>query len=143
MILTHRGLLQEFLWERLCLDIGPRSVAMGWLRRDQIVAALAFTRFSEIGCEVSIYSEGGLPRPLLDVGFRYVFGQCRLHRLTFCVQSDNLPSIRLVTRLGAELEATLAGTHPDSDTLIWVLRPETCSYWRRLNGLKRFRPEST
>lgn len=122
------------MWDKLNMDLGPRSVVIGWARSNRLAAAISFSRVSATSAEACIYAEGGIPRHLLDAGLLYAFKQLGLARLTFCIESTNIRSIDFVSRLGAELEATLAGTSPDSDTLIWRLRPSDSAYWRRLNG---------
>lgn len=108
--------------------------AIGWTERGELTGALAFRDSNGIHCLVSIALEGRrFPRPLLYAALYYVFIQLDLKRVTFVIESDNLPSQNLVTRLGAKREATLRGAGKSGDLFIYALFPGDCYIWSRLS----------
>lgn len=115
----------------------PESyTALGWLRKGELVAGLTFydcVPGRNALCNVAI--KGGIfPPSLLRAGFIYAFGQLGLPRLTFLIESDNLPSIRLVEALGAVQEGRMANAGRNSDLCIFALIAKDCRFWRRYNG---------
>lgn len=115
--------------------------AIGWTERGELKGGLAFRDSNGIHCLVSIALEGRkFPRPLLYASLYYVFIQLGLKRVTFVIESDNLPSQNLVTRLGAKREATLRGAGKSGDLFIYALFPGDCYIWSRLS--ERFKRTS-
>lgn len=111
------------------------GTAIGWLEEGELVAGLTFTDWTGPNMFVGIAIEGRrFPPALLRVGLLYAFKQVACTRLTFAIASNNLASISLAQRLGAELEASLQGALPDADLNYYVLRPDKCKFWSRVNA---------
>lgn len=113
-----------------------KCTALGWVSDNQLVGGLVFYDSNGQHCMVNIALDHGLfPLPLLKTGLEYVFKQLQLKRLTFLISEGNMPSINLVTRLGATLEATLReADKTGGNLLIYALFPSDCKIWSRLNG---------
>lgn len=119
--------------------VSPGSyTAIGWTERGELAGGLTFRDCNGKHCLVSIALEGRkFPRPLLDAALYYVFVQLGLKRVTFVIESDNLRSQNLVTRLGAKREATLRDAGKSGDLFIYSLFPGDCYLWSRLNEKRR------
>jgi len=120
----------------------PESfTALGWFRPGAgLTGGLVFYDATPVNCFVNIaILPGTYARGLIFAGLRYAFGQLGLRRLTFAIDSDNIPSISLVHGLGARLEATLQGVRLNGDTLIYKLSPEECKLWRIISGQEQRR----
>lgn len=101
----------------------------------QVVSAIGFSNATSRHSFASIYIPGKrLPRALIRMGLLYAFSQLKLARLTFIIEEANLASIRFVTNLGANPEATLRGAGNSGDLLLYALFPENCELWRIFDG---------
>lgn len=110
--------------------------AIGLSRNGSLVSGLVFYDSNGINCFVNIaVIDPSTLRKLLRLGFGYVFGQLKLHRLTFVISCDNLPSIQLVTRLRAVHEATLREAGREKEDLhIFALFRQSCPMWSHFSG---------
>lgn len=107
--------------------------ALAWVNQGEISGAIAFYDSNGRNANANIAVEGGRLSPgLLKAGLWYAFGQLRLARLTFLIEDDNIPSISLVTRLGATHEATLREAGKKGNMVIYSLFPADCPIWRKL-----------
>lgn len=130
-------LINEWVAVRLGGFAHPgKCTALGWVSEGKLVGGLVFYDSNGQHCMVNIALENGhFPLPLLKTGLEYTFKQLQLKRLTFIISEGNMPSINLVTRLGATLEATLrAADKTGGNLLIYALFPSDCKIWSRLNG---------
>src|SRR5574343_1662305 len=112
--------------------------AFGVARGQELVAGLVFYDYNGSGAFVNVaVTDRRAFRRLLRLGFAYAFEQLALHRLTFVIACDNLPSIALARALGATHEATLREAGREKvDLHIYALFAESCELWRRLRGKK-------
>lgn len=110
--------------------------AVGWETAGDLTAGLALHSCNGYNCYANIaVANPHSIAPLLKFGLPWAFDQLALPRLTFAVSSRNLPSISLVTGLGADHEATLYGAGDSGeDLLIFALRPVSCKLWNRIRG---------
>jgi len=67
-------------------------------------------------------------RLILSYIFDYAFNQLGVKRMTCSIRSDNEPSIRMVEKMGFELECKLEQAIPDGDVLIFRMWRENCKY---------------
>lgn len=124
--------------EWVCANGGGYSepgtyTAIGYTRHGELVGGLTFSNCNGKHCLINIALKGGVfPRNLLAASLFYVFAQLTLRRVTFIIESDNIRSQNLVTRLGAKREATLRGAGRSGDLFIYSLFPEDCVIWSRL-----------
>lgn len=110
--------------------------ALGWVEDGVITAGVVFHDSNGSHCLTNIAITGKrFPVLLLKASLRYAFGQLQLRRLTFIIREGNMPSINLVTRLGAVQEATLLEADINGgNMLIYALFPQNCNIWSRING---------
>lgn len=73
-------------------------------------------------------------RDFLFVIFDYPFNQLRVKRITAPNAANNATSINLVTRMGFELECTLAQATPDGDLHLFRMWRDDCKYIRGKYG---------
>jgi len=117
--------------------------ALGWVDEKLCLrGGIVFHSTNGAHCFANIALENGVfPKSLLKAGLTYAFAQLQLKRLTFIISEGNMPSINLVTRLGAIPEATLRDADINGNLLIYALFPADCEIWSRLkNGKKRASP---
>ena len=112
--------------------------AFGVAEQGDLIAGLVFYDYNGVSAFVNVaVRRREAFRRLLRLGFAYTFGQLGLHRLTFVIASDNLPSIALARALGATHEATLREAGRGKvDMHIYALFAESCELWRKLRGKK-------
>lgn len=107
--------------------------AIGYTEHGELTGGVAFSDCNGKHCLVNLaLRDRRLPRPLLNAALWYVFVQLTLRRVTFIIESDNIRSQNLVTRLGAKREATLREAGKSGDLFIYSLFPEDCVIWSRL-----------
>jgi len=108
---------------------------IGWWDGKTVTAAFAFTQYNGRNIFVDLAVEGRVaPRAFWYAGFSYIFNQLKCARLTLVVEASNVRSVKLMAKLDATLEATLAGAARDGgDTLIFRLTQD-CTIWKKLNG---------
>lgn len=112
-----------------------KCTALGWVENSALTAGVVFHDSNGSNCLTNIAITGKrFPILLLKASLRYPFGQLKLKRLTFIISEGNMPSIELVSRLGAIPEATLRDADINGNLLIYALFPENCLIWSRLNG---------
>jgi len=119
--------------------------AIGYTEHGELVGGVTFSNCNGKHCLVNLaLRDRRMPRPLLAASLFYVFVQLTLRRVTFIIESDNIRSQNLVTRLGAKREATLRDAGKSGDLFIYSLFPEDCILWSRLREryLRATSPES-
>ena len=137
---------------RLCLDariVGPwvcdraggtwvegRGTAIGKLNgAGVLVAGVLYEDWNGANVMCHIAGEGNwATRDYLGVIFDYPFNQLRVKRITVPISSVNLKSINLVTKMGFELESTLAQATPDGDLHLFRMWRDECKYIRGRYG---------
>lgn len=136
----------------LCLDaeiIGPwvaqrtggqwtagRGTAIGKLDDcGLLVAGVLYEDWNGSNIMCHIAGDGNwASRDFLRVIFDYPFNQVGAKRITAPVSSTNVKSINLVTRMGFELESTLAQATPDGDLHLFRMWRDDCQYLRGKYG---------
>ena len=110
--------------------------ALGYVdETGRLTAGLVFSEANGAHCLVNLAINNGVfPPSLLKAGLKYVFNQLKLKRLTFVIKEGNIPSIRLVRKLGATHEATLREADITGNMLIFALFPNNCLIWSKING---------
>jgi RimJ/RimL family protein N-acetyltransferase len=119
--------------------------ALGWEGEDgEIFAGAALFDYNGANARCSIaIKNGAAPRMFFYACLAYSFNQLNLRRLTFDIFASNIRSQNLARRLGATLEATLHKAAPDGDILSFVLFPENCTMWRKLQNAQRWKTPSS
>lgn len=136
LILGHNDLLGPWVYAHTGGQWLPGSgQTIGWWDGTKVTAAFTFTQYNGRNIFVDLAVEDKVTsRAFWYAGFSYVFEQLKCTRLTLVVEASNLPSVKLMAKLGATLEATLAGAARDGgDTLIFRLTQD-CTIWKKLNG---------
>lgn len=111
-------------------DFGT-DAGIGWARRGQLVAGVAYADWNGPNVCCHIASDGSkrwATRAFLWTIFDYPFNQLKVKRITVCVGEGNSASRRFVQHLGFELEATLRAAHPSGDLLVYRMFSEGCAW---------------
>lgn len=103
------------------------------VKDDRIVAAVLYQDHNgpNVFAHIAV-DPGGLNRRFLSIIFDYPFRQLGVQRITGVVASSNAAARKLDEHLGFELEATLAGAHPDGDLLIYKMTADKCRWLKDL-----------
>jgi RimJ/RimL family protein N-acetyltransferase len=129
----------------LCLDesiVGPwvceraggtwfpgRGTAIGKLHEGKLQAGVLYEDYNRANVVCHIAGEGNwATKGFLGVIFDYPFNQMKVNRITVPVNSDNFNSINLVTRMGFELECTLAQATLTGDLHLFRMWRDDCRY---------------
>ena len=113
-----------------------RGTAIGKLNgAGVLVAGVLYEDWNGANVMCHIAGEGNwATRDYLGVIFDYPFNQLRVKRITVPISSVNLKSINLVTKMGFELESTLAQATPDGDLHLFRMWRDECKYIRGRYG---------
>lgn len=115
--------------------------SLAWEEDGELLGGITWGTYNGAHCTCTIaIVPGKNPIRFLTEGLAYSFSQLALRRLTFIVESDNIASINLCTKLGAIHEATLRSASPKGDLLIFALFPENCRLWKRFDEKRRRTP---
>lgn len=120
----------------ICKRIGIKQLArdaftIGLERHGELVAVVAFDRFTDCDCHMHVASDGSghwLNKQFLFAVFAYPFTQLGYRRVTTLTASRNEPALRFNRSLGFTQE----GVHPhgmlDDDTITMGLLRENCKF---------------
>ena len=139
LVLRDKERIADFLENEGVYRPFGRFEALGWEGEDgEILAGAAIFDYNGANarCAIAI-KNGAAPRIFLYACLAYSFNQLNLRRLTFDIFASNIRSQNLARRLGATLEATLHKAAPDGDIFSFVLFPENCTMWRKLQNVQR------
>lgn len=120
----------------VCLRAGGtwvhgRGSAIGRYQDGELTAGVLYEDWNGANVVCHIAGEGNWAnRAFLGVIFDYPFNQLKVKRITVPVSSGNVKSINLVTRMGFELESTLAQATPDGDLHLFRMWRDDCKYLR-------------
>lgn len=116
------------------------STGIARVKDGQIVAAALYEGHNGPNVFAHIAVEpGGMNRQFLSLIFDYPFNQLGVKRITGVVPSSNKAAQRLDEHLGFELEANLAGAHPDGDLLIYKMTADKCRWLKDLPYERTFK----
>jgi RimJ/RimL family protein N-acetyltransferase len=108
-----------------------RGTAIGRLKDGQLVAGVLYEDWNGANIICHIAGIGSwASRGFLHLIFHYPFSQLGVKRMTAPIAASNAKSINLVTKMGFELECTLAQANPDGDVHIFRIFKEECKYLR-------------
>lgn len=109
------------------------STGIARVKDGQIVAAALYESYNgpNVFAHIAI-DPGGMNRQFLSLIFDYPFNQLGVQRITAVVASSNAAARKFNEHLGFELEATLAGAHPDGDLLIYKMTADKCRWIKDL-----------
>lgn len=94
-----------------------------------LVAGVLYEDWNGANVVCHIRGEGNWAcRSYLATIFDYPFNQLKVKRITVPVASTNLKSIQLVTKMGFELECTLAQATPEGDLHLFRMWRDECKY---------------
>jgi RimJ/RimL family protein N-acetyltransferase len=100
-----------------------------------LVAGVLYEDWNGANIVCHIAGEGNwATRDFLFVIFDYPFNQLKVKRITAPNDANNATSINLVTRMGFELECTLAQATPDGDLHLFRMWRDDCKYIRGKYG---------
>ena len=119
-------------------SFGDAAQALGWEKRDALVAGVVYADWNGPNVVCHIASDGSrrwLVREYLWTIFDYPFRQLKVKRITVTVGEGNADSRRFVEHLGFTREATLQRAHPSGDLLVYRMFAENCR-WLRENLYK-------
>jgi hypothetical protein len=105
--------------------ITPDSVTFGWRDGGQLVCLVAFAHWSRGDIEImGAARPGGIHRKMIRELARYAFSDCACNHISARVLIDNLPSIRLLERLGFVREGLQRKARDGQDLILFGLIPE-------------------
>ena len=114
------------------LSLGADARVIGWRRRGELIAGVAFEGFNGQNLWIHVSAKEGsrwLTREYLSACFRYAFEICGVQRLSGYVNASNEQARRFDEHLGFREEARLRGAAPDGgDVIIYVMWREQCRY---------------
>jgi RimJ/RimL family protein N-acetyltransferase len=109
--------------------VNGRGSAIGLIKNGELAAGVLYEDFNGANVICHIAGEGNwASREFLGLIFDYPFNQLKVKRITVPVSSTNAKSIALVTRMGFELECTLAQATPDGDLHLFRMWRDDCKY---------------
>ena len=105
-------------------------VALGWQRREKLVAVTVYDNFTHINIDAHIALErGGLCAAYLGEIFRYPFVLLSVKRITAKVAASNIRSAKFVDGLGFKYEGTVRQALPGGeDLLIFGMLKSECRW---------------
>lgn len=108
---------------------------IGWWDEERIKAGYVFSQYNGRNIFVDFAVDSGyLPKALLYAVGAYAFQQLGCTRLTLVAEENNIASVKICSKLGAHLEATLEGAaRGGGNVLIFRLTPD-CTIWKKLHG---------
>lgn len=108
-----------------------RATAIGQMKDGQINAGVLYEDWNgaNIFCHIAGVGNWANKR-FLSVIYHYPFEYIGAKRITVAVKSNNVKSIKLVTKMGFTLESTLAQATPDGDMLLFRMFKHECKYLR-------------
>lgn len=109
------------------------ATGIGWERRGEIVAGVAYADFNGPNVNAHIAVDGLMSREYLWTIFDYPFRQLKVSRITCLIGEGNHKSVNLCQRMGFSQEARLRGAHPSGDLLIYRMFANECKWL----GLKK------
>lgn len=107
------------------------DIGIGWARNGIGIAGVVYSDYNGPNIVCHIASDGTrkwLTRQFLWTIFDYPFNQIECQRITVCIGQGNRNSIKFVTHLGFQLEATLESAHPTGDLLVWRMFKKDCRW---------------
>ena len=106
------------------------DIGIGWIRRGQIVAGVAYADWNgpNVVCHIAAEGKHWATREYLGIIFDYPYRQLGCKRITVCVGEGNAASRRFVEHLGFKLEAELAQAHPTGHLRIYRMFRDECRY---------------
>jgi RimJ/RimL family protein N-acetyltransferase len=97
-------------------------------RFGRVLGVAVFSRFSATNCEISVAGENPrfISKTFAQAVAGYVFGQCKLRRVTAIIAEGNEKSLNLARRLGFREEGKLRHWFPSgaNGILLGLLREE-------------------
>lgn len=109
--------------------------AIGYERDGELVAGVFFDCCTDNNVFAHIASTAEIfPIDLLIACGAYVWGQCKLERVTYIVNDDNTKAIKFCEQIGAKLEGRMHRGHKNGDTLIFALFEKDCHLWQKVMG---------
>lgn len=109
---------------------GPFT-AIGLIDANEILAAVIYNDFYEVGCAIHIAAVPGrrwMTRELLRAAFYYPFVQLGFTRLTGYVPAKNWEARRLDEHLGFQREGLLRQMLPDDDVVVYGMLASECRF---------------
>jgi RimJ/RimL family protein N-acetyltransferase len=106
-----------------------RGQAIGKVVDGKLVAGVLYEDFNGANVVCHIAGEGQwADRRFLAVIFDYPMNQLKVNRITVPIVSTNYKSIRLVEKMGFQLECTLKNAAPNADMLLYCMFKNECKY---------------
>ena len=107
------------------------AVGIGVEKDGEIIGGIIYNDWN--GANVFIHQAAvkkgrWLSRTFLSVIFHYAFEQLKVKRITAAMSSANVAANRVVTGLGFQLEAVLAGAEPDGDMNVYRMMAQDCRW---------------
>lgn len=132
----------------LCLDprvVGPwvcekaggtwvegRGTAIGKVKDGKLIAGVLYEDYNGAQVLAHIRGDGNWAcRGFLRTIFDYPFNQLKVRRITVPIASNNTKAIRLVEKMGFQLECVLAQATPSADMNIYRMFRDECRFLKR------------
>lgn len=112
-------------WEQALGRTAPPEIA--WLSNGK--ALVGFFNYTGCDIELAIHGKGKWATPnFIAHCFSYIYNQLGVQRSTVRVLEKNQPSIKLVTRLGYQLEGILRKALKNENVLVFGMLKNECSW---------------
>jgi RimJ/RimL family protein N-acetyltransferase len=128
-ICTDKSIIGPWIAKQCAMIWKPEGTeTIGLLSSGEIVAGVWYEDWNPQSIVTHIAVSGRLTKHYLKVIFDYPFMQLRVQKIIAPVLSDNLESIKLVTKMGFREEARLQNVHPSGDMIFFVINKKDCKY---------------
>lgn len=120
---------------------GP-YVAIGYLRRGELVAGAVFNGYTGASILMHIAKVHGepMPVPFVLAFLDYAFNKARVRRITGLIDKRNHASRHFAEHLGARLEGVMRDALPDGDLCVYGLLAKDGRRWLRGRALRHIAP---
>lgn len=118
-------------WVDRQLGVGyfaERSAAVGLVRKGKIVAGVTYQNWNQRSLVVHIAVTGRLTKFYLWAIYDYAFNVCGVDKVIAPVASENVKSIRMVSRMGFTEEARIKDAQPEGDIILFTMKKSDCRF---------------
>ena len=137
MLIVDKSIVGPWIARKTQMIWKPEgSQTIGWMRDGEVVAGVWYDDWNGISVVTHIAIDGPITSEYLATIYDYPFNQLQVEKIIAPVLEDNAESIKLVTKMGFEVEARLKNVHPSGDMLFFVMHKNKCKYLGNRYGKK-------
>lgn len=127
MLITDASKVMELVCPEAKVPYHVGYTAIGLFEDGYVKSGFLFENFNGVNIEAHVAGEK-FTRKMLRFAFGYCFNQLNAKRITVKIGAENKQSLRFVTRLGFEHEATLKDFWPEGDVFIYRMFKQNCKW---------------